>query len=580
MKKIYAVLLLLSGAIIAFSQTNVWTGTGSWSNTSNWSFGHLPSSTEDAEISTGTCTLDQNGSTQDFTVSPGAALSFTGGKILSVYGDLAFDGATVGAEKIRIRGTGSQILSGSLSVSEAISIETGATLVTGGNLTIESEGLLVHGVNTPNGGGTVSGDVTLIRAGNASSTFYNTWSSPITTGDISDLGSDNWQFDPTMATPSVSDGWQTTSGDMTVGRGYMSNGAGTVSFTGTPNNGQVNIGVSDENGGYNLIGNPYPSSIEYDQFINDANNSALLNATIYFWDDDGSGGSDYENSDYSQYNAAGHVNGTGNGKESDGSIGSFQGFFVKATSSGTVKFKNSMRNSSNNDLFFKEQPIQRLRISIESTKALRNETLLAFTNDATDGYDRLYDGHKLKGNPEISFYSILEDEEFGIQALPEIDKEASIPIGMDGSGSGSFIMKIAGTENFDNDIAILVEDKLSGKIQNLRLQPEFPFEKVGGASNDRFIIHLKRINPSSETEGPMIRIQHPSLIIDNTQNNSAELNRVEIFNLSGRHIYHESVGNNQNKIIIDLEPFFQQYLILTIEMSNGERVSTHLGILR
>ncbi len=47
-------------------------------------------------------------------------------------------------------------------------------------------------------------------------------------------------------------------------------------FTGTPNNGDVSIGVTA--GAYNAIGNPYPSAINADQFMT----GNAIN-TLYFW---------------------------------------------------------------------------------------------------------------------------------------------------------------------------------------------------------------------------------------------------------------------------------------------------------
>ena len=200
MKRVKLILLLSLIVTVGHSTINEWTGTGNWSESSNWSLGHVPNSSEDAQISSGTCTLNQNGDAQNFTITSGAALAFQNGKILSVYGDLTVNGSTTGDEKIRMRGSGNQNLNGSLSISEAISVESGAVLVTSGNLTLESGGSLVHGDNTPNGGGLVSGSVTIIREGNASSTFYNTWSSPIVSGKLNQLGTDVYQYDPTQAT--------------------------------------------------------------------------------------------------------------------------------------------------------------------------------------------------------------------------------------------------------------------------------------------------------------------------------------------------------------------------------------------
>ena len=60
-------------------------------------------------------------------------------------------------------------------------------------------------------------------------------------------------------------------------------------FHGKPNNGDITLLVTAEN--YYLVGNPYPSSIDADEFILDNTNSSggraasdIINGTLYFWD--------------------------------------------------------------------------------------------------------------------------------------------------------------------------------------------------------------------------------------------------------------------------------------------------------
>ncbi|MDF1549800.1 MAG: hypothetical protein P1P88_18375, partial [Bacteroidales bacterium] len=128
------------------------------------------------------------------------------------------------------------------------------------------------------------------------------------------------------------------------------------------NTGNISIPVynsgTNPSNSWNLIGNPYPSPLNADDFIS-ANANAdpaagLLTGTIYFWDDDGSDGSDYASADYATYNLAGSVGG-GSGKTSNGFISIGQAFFVQANNNGNVAFTNSMR-SETQGVSFKSAP--------------------------------------------------------------------------------------------------------------------------------------------------------------------------------------------------------------------------------
>src|SRR5690606_25706484 len=81
---------------------------------------------------------------------------------------------------------------------------------------------------------------------------------------------------------------QTT--DVSVGLGFTMKGSGVgtpglalqnYTFRGLPNNGTISMPISADNEA--LLGNPYPSAIDANLFIDD-NESALSNAVLIFWE--------------------------------------------------------------------------------------------------------------------------------------------------------------------------------------------------------------------------------------------------------------------------------------------------------
>jgi hypothetical protein len=153
-----------------------------------------------------------------------------------------------------------------------------------------------------------------------------------------------------------------------VGQGYTLKGSGSsgtqnYTFVGKPNNGTITTNsVSPDQ--LLLIGNPYPSAIDANQFITDNMNSidqlqdVGIDGTLYFWEHSSNNNSHVLSSylgGYSILNLAGglppivpdFINGIGlSEKIPNQFIPVGQGFFVygKASSGGTIVFNNAQRS--------------------------------------------------------------------------------------------------------------------------------------------------------------------------------------------------------------------------------------------
>lgn len=402
---------------------------------------------------------------------------------------------------------------------------TGGTLNTNGSLTLESGASLLHGAGTPGGGGIVVGNVRVRRDGQTTPSF-NFWSSPVANSNAAVLGPDRYSYDPSLGTQDTGDdsndpGWVSAAGTMNIGQGYASSNAGTVTFNGTANEGTVNSSVVSAalpNSRFNLIGNPYPSAISANQFLttNGPSGSNRIAGSLYFWDDDNSAGADYTATDYAVWNGAGSVGGGGN--TPNGNIGSGQGFFVEANSSGTVQFSNSMR-TNNNTQFFQNEEIRRVRLSILNESGDYNETLIAFIDDATEGVDGNYDAAKLRGNPNIAFFSKINDEAYAIQGLPNTFENRVVDLGFFAGKAENHTITLSDLELIPSTTMIYLEDRETGAFVNLRTQGSYTFALGTTDNEERFAIHftapieaistagncenrlgnLEIINPSEET---------------------------------------------------------------------------------
>ncbi|MDH3322817.1 MAG: lamin tail domain-containing protein, partial [Flavobacteriaceae bacterium] len=110
--------------------------------------------------------------------------------------------------------------------------------------------------------------------------------------------------------------WQSATDIMETGKGYTAMAPNTspfidkqtVVFKGTVNNGILTIPAflsSDTTNAYddwNFIGNPYPSALNAEMFLNNENNKDLINGSVYFWTHNTMvEGNKYSSDDYAMY---------------------------------------------------------------------------------------------------------------------------------------------------------------------------------------------------------------------------------------------------------------------------------------
>ena len=263
----------------------------------------------------------------------------------------------------------------------------------------------------------------------------------------------------------------------------------TLNLEGVPYTTSQSISLTKTNessyAGSNLIGNPFCSSIAINSnadaesnFINQ--NFASLDATyqaVYIWNEGGewSGG----NADYDTYNNASSAFYAAPG----------QAFMVMVAYNGAnINFNTSIRKHSNTDFYKNSNNNPLLKLMVTGEK-LYNSTEIAFIPGMTNGHDRSYDAGKLKGNPDISLYTRLVEDNginYAIQALNNINIDSYIiPVGVDISEETLLEFSLLQT-NFEQNIYL--EDRLLNTSVNLSSQNYSAYINESGTG--RFFIHF------------------------------------------------------------------------------------------
>jgi len=490
-----------------------WTGiiNNSWFEAGNWSTHSVPSSTIDVFIRDvspqPSPVVDNSGAmaeVKNLTISPNAHLTLgANGAPLSLPGNLTVLGSIDGNGILEING--SATITGQLTFGGTIYVKSNGKLISNNNLTLLSGASLMHGSGTPGAGGLVLGEVTVQRTGHYSPSQYTYWSSPVKNAAANLLGGRVFYYNPDNAydqsLAGLKAGWVQADGNMFKGIGYVSQGAGTVSFTGLPLEGDVKVTVTKNAAtgvGWNLVGNPYASAIDASAFL--SINAGIITGSLYFWDDDASGGGNWTSQDYAVWNQVGTVAGPNSGLRFDGYIASGQSFFVEKVDPGSsiLNFDNAMRSTKNN-VFFRMAPIQRLWLSAVGPSGDYNETLIAFTQEATDGYDYLYDARKLYGSTKIALYSKNANQRFAIQALAPLNGQRAITVGLDAGEDGYYTLQLKTAEALDENVTLILEDMHTGDVHNLRTDGSYRFYADAGAHENRFILYITPERRAEET---------------------------------------------------------------------------------
>ncbi|MEA3450364.1 MAG: hypothetical protein U9Q83_00510, partial [Bacteroidota bacterium] len=116
------------------------------------------------------------------------------------------------------------------------------------------------------------------------------------------------------------------------------------------------------------------------------------------------------------------------------------------------------------------------------------ETLLAFNYFATDEFDKGYDGVKRKGNANISFYSLMDNQEMGIQTFSNQIENKEILLGFETQVQGDYSISIKDYDMPDN-YDILLIDNSENTITNLN-QQEYTFSTSKGIFKNRFVLNI------------------------------------------------------------------------------------------
>nr|WP_315182382.1 cadherin domain-containing protein [uncultured Flavobacterium sp.] len=411
------------------------------------------------------------------------------------------------------------------------------TVENGSNLTLESNANLLQTTNVANSG-TIS-----IKRDTAPLKLldYVLWSSPVTGQQLqsySPLTLSNRFYTYNSATNVYNAVTSPSADSFASATGYlirMPNNHPTTptiwtgTFTGIPNNGNVNLAVTS--GTYNTIGNPYPSTLDTDAFI-DANG---ITEALYFWRKTNNSA----NPSYATYTKAGGV-GTANSADPNGLIPNGviqvgQGFIAKATSN-AISFTNAMRTATNGNQFLRTKKTDKSRIWLNLTTAsgFFSQAMVAYIDGATSGIDAAIDGRYFNDS-KTAVTSIVANEEFTIQGRGAFDTSDVVPLGFKTETAGNFSLAIDHTDGlFAAGQKVFLKDNLTNTLHDLSTG-SYAFTTEAGVFNTRFEFRYQQalgtVDNALAANAIMVYQQNETIKIDAGAQTIAG---VKVYDISGR----------------------------------------------
>ncbi|MFZ4546625.1 MAG: T9SS type A sorting domain-containing protein [Bacteroidales bacterium] len=264
------------------------------------------------------------------------------------------------------------------------------------------------------------------------------------------------------------------------GKGYMVAYPNAVSknFEGIPTTGNIIFSCTHQNNGWNLSGNPYPSSILWSTLT-----KSNIGESVYYYDNSIPG--------YKYYNTS--SGGIGGATDT---IAPMQGFMVYAPTTGSITFANSARTHRKLNVFYKNEPLTTniLDLKVEGNNKT-DYARVCFYNLATENFDSEYDAFKLFSYSETAselYFITPNNTSLAINTLPETVLDGgTVPLSFKTGTSGNYTINAERINTFANT-SITLEDKVTSNTQKLNENPKYNFFSTPDDVTDRFILHFKK----------------------------------------------------------------------------------------
>ncbi len=346
--------------------------------------------------------------------------------------------------------------------------------------------------------------------------------------------------------------------------GTRPGGSGTTefkayTFAGTPNNGTYTFSI--DGGKDYLVGNPYPSALDADAFIND---NPGLNGTLYFWEH--VNGSDHSLQGYvggyATYTLAGGVPAkdwqTGSTTVGTKTPGRYipvgQGFFVQRDDAGsaTITFQNSQRayfKEDNSNSVFMRSAYTDIRLGFTDPAGGTREILLAVRPGKSLGYDWGYDGRRFDLVHYGDMFFAIDTVDYVIQATDHIGGNVLIPLHVILNMDGQVTFGLNSATNVPSAMHFYIYDAPNNVTYEITQGPQ-SMTLSAGDYRDRFYLAFRPADQlnTKETGLQDLTATYAKGIIRIANPQGYMLNDIHVYAINGKEVYSRDLQTKQREL--------------------------------
>jgi hypothetical protein len=281
---------------------------------------------------------------------------------------------------------------------------------------------------------------------------------------------------------------------MLPGRGYAVYVRNDVSATtwdlrAELNKGEVDLNpsITGSNDGFNLVGNPYASPIDWESASWTRNGG--IDPTIYIWDN--------SISNYASYTIGG---GSTNGGSRYIAMG--QAFWVLASGTPDLRAQEGIKANQGSvaqaEFFRVAKPVDNLRIKLIASNSSDEVLIRLNQNGASANFDVRMDALEFPSDTLLSLHSITTDKkQLAVNVLgPQQKNTTEIQLGLSGVKSGSFTIDFLEFTNFSAQTKVYLLDRFTDDLMEIQLaNKQYSFgvtSDPASAGDKRFVVYLTR----------------------------------------------------------------------------------------
>ena len=512
--------------------------------------------------------------------------------------------------------------------SSTITVKTGATLkisenATINNLIVESGGTLTivaEKTLTINAGkqvtinGTVNynstGKIKLLSDVNGTATLTGSYSGPAEVNQYLTSPIRTWYMSSPVASAQpvnmywikyydeATNGWLALydsrstssvaygSNSFVTGKGYSvtpNTGITNILFAGALNTGEKTIaltkGGSTSQAGFNAIGNPYPSYIDWKAMV--TKNTAILE-TGTMWYRTKINATTYK---YFTVDALGNV--SPSGSTATAFIPPMQAFWVKTkTGSGTFYFEDNMRShaSATPNLLkapaAKNSELSLLRLQVSNGTNVDEAVIYSYAS-AENGYD-FYDSPKMMNSdaaiPEI--YTTLNNQPIVINVMNSLPLDTEIGLAFVPGDATSFSLRASEITSLPSDVKVILKDYANNGLETDLTDGVAVYNFAPATTTgDRFSVIFRSagsttaVNTNSSKGISVYSVKNGINVTVNAE--LVENATVRVFNAVGQQLANQHLTNHSTTINGHFNPG-----VYVIKISNGTANTTQKIVMK